>query len=144
MTGSNRRHSRCKRDALPTELIAPRRDFRRFYGILAPGQGYVCGTKGKQAERNGPESPGIVPEQSIGAFMPFSSPVLKILPSPAHLVSSGFGSRYQVSTCSFQNVFSKFVLADYNSRRRGHHTDPFSTVTQPQTPFCHSNERLVS
>ena len=23
MTGSNRRHSRCKRDALPTELIAP-------------------------------------------------------------------------------------------------------------------------
>jgi hypothetical protein len=24
MTGSNRRHSRCKRDALPTELIAPR------------------------------------------------------------------------------------------------------------------------
>lgn len=33
MTGSNRRHSRCKRDALPTELIArtnPRRAERRW------------------------------------------------------------------------------------------------------------------
>jgi hypothetical protein len=37
MTGSNRRHSRCKRDALPTELIAP--------AIAIPG-GMRCTVRG--------------------------------------------------------------------------------------------------
>ena len=41
MTGSNRRHSRCKRDALPTELIAPTRSrchcLSRWASLKRPG-----------------------------------------------------------------------------------------------------------
>jgi len=42
MTDSNRRHSRCKRDALPTELIAP---FNRECALLAERSGAVKGGK---------------------------------------------------------------------------------------------------
>src|SRR3954463_877277 len=53
MTGSNRRPSRCKRDALPTELIAP---IPNRKGVL-PCFGCVCNQVFRQKKKR-PENPG--------------------------------------------------------------------------------------
>ena len=62
MTGSNRRPSRCKRDALPTELIAPSLGEARlggFSGVVNRiGRHFLTGRDGRfcKESRNSPEA----------------------------------------------------------------------------------------
>ena len=58
MTGSNRRPSRCKRDALPTELIARDTGNRAFTGFSEPVNHAVRGTRRNGTTPGWPRSAG--------------------------------------------------------------------------------------
>ncbi len=55
-------NSRCKRDALPTELSARAAELRSFTGFFGWVKPWLRGTKGNLAEWIGTRSPEIVPK----------------------------------------------------------------------------------
>ena len=130
MTGSNRRHSRCKRDALPTELIAPSRETHAIASFLVSASDRfadLSGTEGTQWKGNAAGvrlvadvSPAAVPTAAIASRTTSTASRTSIRSQPSRVVryskTQDSGRRNAGPPFAMCSYGAPFAMGSYGAR----------------------------